>query len=230
MVILEHQKKWRTHPFNLIVLAILYTIAIVSADSYQDYVFVLIIAYINLTLLTKGIKYKALAIFTLSLIPILLATLLSSYLFANVTSLYRLNLALLLSLRYFCLAIIPFSFTIHTSYPDVLNYLMQKKLIPVKIAYPVLAAFNSFYFLLEEFKRIQIANKMRYGKNLTSPRILLTLMEAASRYAHNLSISMHSRNLNGDKTFVTPYPKLTNRDYLLWGINLFFIGGGIIML
>lgn len=208
------------HPLLFVVIPILLLGAVFSMNHIWQYVVVITIAGCNLLLLVRTVRYHILIIFTLCLLPVIFAVFVSSYFFSHYSIISKTDTALLLSIRYFSLAIISFAFTIHTPFAYVFKYLMQHKILPVKIGYALLAAFNSFYFLAEEFRRMQIAYKMRYSKNHISLLIFITLLTAAARYAHNLSISMYSRGINNYKTFVHKIPNLKLQDYILSSINL----------
>jgi energy-coupling factor transporter transmembrane protein EcfT len=147
----------------------------------------------------------------------------SAYLFNNSGSLSAAKLANLLIMRYLSIALISYSFAIHTPFAKLFDYLIEHKICSVKIGYSLFAAFNSLIFLSEEFKRIQTAYKMRYGKNFISPLVFISLLTTAARYAHNLSISMYCRGINHYKTFVVKTPKLNFFNYALWLINLVII-------
>jgi hypothetical protein len=202
------------------VLPTLFIISIFCANNVWQYLLILLIAYINLLLIISTVKYRFIIIFILCLLPVLIAIYLSSYFFTNGNFLAKINIADFLTIRYFSLALISFTYSIHTPFAFVFNYLMQRKIFSIRIGYAILAAFNSFHFLAEEFRRIQIAYKMRYGKNCYSPIIFIALLTTAARYAHNLSISMYSRNINKHKTFVSVIPDIGYKVYILWVLNL----------
>lgn len=211
----------RFHSLNFVILPALFLISIFCANNIWQYLIILNIAYFNLLLIARPIKYRILIIFILCLIPVLSAVFLSSYFFAEAANtLSKIYTAQLLTTRYFSLAVISFAFAIHTPFPLVFDYLIKNKILSVKIGYAILAAFNSFYFLGEEFQKTQNAYKMRYGRNYISPSVFIALLSAAARYAHNLSISMYSRGINNQKTFVNSIANLKPIDYFLYLINL----------
>ncbi len=210
----------KAHPLNFLVLPTLFIIAIFSVNNIWQYLIILGIAYFNLLLIVRKIKYRILVIFILCFTPVLLAIFISSYFFTNGDSIAKINMADLLTARYFSLSLISFAYSIHTPFSSTFNYLIERKVLSVTIGYAILAAFNSFHFLAQEFGRIQISYKMRYGKNCYSPIILIALLTTAARYAHNLSISMYSRGLSKYKTFAFSSPKIRYFDYILWVVNL----------
>ncbi len=205
------------------VLPIIFIIAIFSAKNIWQYLGILAITYFNLLLIVGRLKYRMLIIFSLCMLPVLIAVFLSSYFYTDGSVAFKINMAKLLSVRYFSLGIVSFAYSIHTPYSLTFNYLIERKILPVKIGYSLLAAFNSFHFLAQEFGRIQISYKMRYGKNCYSPIILIAFLTTAARYAHNLSIGMHSRGLDKHKTFVFAAPRLRYVDYILWIVNIIAI-------
>jgi energy-coupling factor transporter transmembrane protein EcfT len=199
-------------------------IAIFTINNIWQYFAILSMAYLNLMFLTKKIKYKIITLFILVLTPALVGIFLSSYLFAiNTIFIAKIDTALLLTMRYFCLTVISFTFAIHTQFTLVFNYLIEKKILSVKIGYAIFAALSSFYFLGEEFNKIQTAYKMRYNKTSYSPIILIALLTTAARYAHNLSISMYVRGINNHKTFVYSSKNLNFIDCILCIVNLAII-------
>lgn len=212
----------KLHPLNFLILAIFYIGATFFAHTFQQYTMILIATGINIAILSNQIKFKAVLIFVLSLTPVLCAMFISGYFYASDIS-HRQDIAYYLTLRTFCLAFVSFTFSIHTPYQMLINYLMQKKLLSVRIGYSLLAVFNSFHHLGDEFKRVQLAYKMRYHKRFLSPRVIITLLTVAARYAHNLSISMHSRGLNNKKTFIEKTTALKLYDYLFWLVNIYGI-------
>lgn len=214
--------KIRFHPIAYLILPTIYLLATFIAKEYQTYLLIVIMIIINLLIIEKRIKYKAMLIFLLSMTPIIIATFLSGYFFAVNLQHQQLS-GYNIALRTFCIAFVSFSFSIHSPYPSIINDLMQRKIISINIGYALLAAFNSFTQLIHEFNKIQLAYKMRYHKTMISPKIIISLLVVAARYSHNLSISIYSRRLNKNKTFIQPLIPIRWFDYLLWFANLYLI-------
>lgn len=207
------------HPLNFIVLNILYICTIYKISYCPYYIVILILAYLNLNILTKQIRYRNIGIFLIGMLPIMIVAFLSSYLYAK-NSNSAIHTAFFLSFRYFCLTLIAFSFSIHIPYTALLSYLMQRKILSINIGYALLAAFNSLSHLGEEFNRIRLSNKMRSNKWIINPGTLISLLVATVRYAQNLSINLHNRKLNPHKTFVMKINPLKHVDYAICIVNL----------
>lgn len=220
----------KLHPFAFLILPLLGIASIFSLKTSQGYLLTLFIMLLNLIILTSNIKWKKLGLFSLILIPALAAMFISSYWFVpteNLTNLSLINVPQLrlqhssdLTLRLYSLALISFSFMLHMPKENVLLNLMQRRIVSVKIGFSLLAVFNAFEYLAAEFNRIQLAYKMRFKKNYLSPKILLPLLVAAARYAHNLSISMYNRGLNQERSYIQPTIKFSRYDGGLILINL----------
>lgn len=213
----------RTHPITFVILLFVYVngclfINDISMRSVYQYISLIFLSILNLLFLSK-LKWKNVLWFTLSLIPVLIATFISSYAFAA-TSNNKLQLAQNLTTRILSIAIISFIYSTHTPYPALINYLMQRKFLGVRIGYSLLAVFNSFTYLTSEFLRIRAVYKIRYHKKYLSPRIIIPLFISASRYAHRVSISLYSRGLNENKTFHNPIARIDLKNIIIWFINI----------
>jgi energy-coupling factor transporter transmembrane protein EcfT len=166
--------------------------------------------------------------FSVALIPALIAMFASSYWFADgITGVNlvtnhsdKIELSWLLSIRLYLLAMISFGFMLHAPQEKIILNLLQQKLLPVNLGFALLAVNNAVNYLTEEFKRIQIAYQMRYQRRSFSPKIILPLLVAASRYAHHLSISMHSRGLNNVRSYHQPAAKFSQIDIFVVALNI----------
>lgn len=224
----------KLHPLAFLILPLLGIASIFSLKASEGYLLTLFVMLLNLILLTTHVEWKKLGLFSLILTPALSAMFISSYWFVPTENLININLinttqlrlqhSTALTLRLYSLALISFSFMLHMPKESVLLNLMQRKILSVKIGFSLLAVFNAFEYLADEFKRIQLAYKMRFRKNYLSPKILLPLLVAAARYAHNLSISMYNRGLNQERSYMQPTIKFSRYDGGLILINL-----GVIM-
>lgn len=148
---------------------------------------------------TKEFKYKYLGLFSLSLIPPLFGYLLASYYFSENSLLQNITLVL----RLFCLSIISFTYIIHLHSEQLILEFMKRRIISSKVGFALIATNNAFIALHKEFNKIQISYQMRFGKKFISPSIVIPLLVAASRYAHNISISLYSRGIMAQRTFYT---------------------------
>lgn len=216
------------NPLNYLILAILNFIVLFMHHSWHGYLCLILLSIINWYLLAYTIHWKKLIKFSLILLPALIAMFISSYYFApadglntnNLNQSLQLNQSIILTLRLFTLAFISFGYMLQMPKEQVILNLMQRKIVSVKIGFSLLAVFNAFNYLGQEFQRIQIAYQMRYQQRYLSPKIILPLLVAAARYAHNLSISMYNRGLNQQRSYYYPLVKLTNKDIVLVGVNV----------
>lgn len=224
------QTQINLHPFNFIILQILGLAATFLCNSLHGYLLIITIMFINLVILVRSqLKVKVLFWFSLSLAPALIAMFISSYLFARHADLANLITvqdntilmqSLTLTLRLFTLSLVSFAFMYHMPKEITIQNLMQYRLISVRIGFSLLAVFNAVDYLKSEFARIQIAYQMRYKKRYLSPKIILPLLIAAARYAHSLSISMHSRGLNPNRTYLTERMDFRLTDLLVCVVTL----------
>lgn len=206
---------------NYLITPILLLAATALYSSYQGYLFCLLIAMINLVLLTRGIHWKKLLLFCLCLIPAVGASYLTGHLFtaSNDLEMSQTN-ALNLSIRLFTIAMISFAFMIHMPKEKIMLELMQRKILPVTIGFGLLSTLNAFSHFADEFRRIQIAYQMRYQRSFYSPKIILPLLVASARYAQNVSISMFNRGLNKKRSYLHKIDKFGAIDYLLLLLNV----------
>lgn len=217
----------RFHPLNFIIIPLIWLSAAFSAKHAYCYGLILFIAGLNLVILNTKISWRNLGWFSVCLSPALAALFISSYLFVgpipttmHISKEDHLMFSCILCLRLFTLSIVSFAYMYHLPKERVILSLAQTKILPVKIAYSLLAVFNAFTYLGQEFKRIQLAYQMRYQQLKIAPIVIFPLLVAAARYAHSLSISMYNRGLNQNRSYYNQQPKLNYRDYLLWTINL----------
>ena len=222
--------KQKLHPFEFLLLPLLGLVSIFSLHTWQGYLLTLILMALNLVILNHQVKLKKLAVFSLILLPALGAMFASSYWFAPADGLnvlsgqnnshQQLIQSANLTLRLYSLALISFAFMLHMPKESVLLNLMQRKILSVKIGFSLLAVFNAFEYLADEFQRIQLAYRMRFKKNYLSPKILLPLLVAAARYAHNLSLSMYNRGLHQGRSFQQPKINFSRYDGGLILLNI----------
>ena len=227
--------KHKLHPFEFLLLPLLGLVGIFSLHSWQGYLLTLLLMALNLVILNSRLEWKKLVAFSLILLPALGAMFASSYWFAPADGLnvltghnnshQQLIQSANLTLRLYSLALISFGFMLHMPKESVLLNLMQRKILSVKIGFSLLAVFNAFEYLADEFQRIQLAYRMRFKKNYLSPKILLPLLVAAARYAHNLSLSMYNRGLNQGRSFQQPKINFSRYDGGLIILNIGLIAG-----
>lgn len=194
--------KLNLHPLNYLLILILGIVAIFTASSMAQYIVIDVLLLVIISIYSK-IKLKTIMIFTIFLIPALFSYYLSTYIFGVAK-----DEVFLLIIRLASLSLISFIYVIHIPHEKLMNEIMQRKFLPIPISFAIIATFNAFIYLKNEYSKIQLAYKMRFGKISISPKLILPLMVSAARYAHHLSISMYSRGLNEKRSFYqikTPY-------------------------
>lgn len=204
------------HDLYLIILALAYLAIIILNQNIAFYWIILACGFLNISMFRR-VKYKLLFVLTLWLIPLAIAIVITSYFFVKTTfdtsviRLFSRNVSLTLTTVMISSAI---------DFEQLLLYLMQRRVLPVKLGYPLLAMMNSLSFLLAEFKRIKDAYLMRFGSKKYSIRMLYPVLVSAARYAFVAGISLESRGLNQHKTYVRPVRsfKLSETIYLITNI------------
>lgn len=200
-----------------LVLAFIYIVAILFSNSIMLDFMLLGLTLLNLVCMVK-LKIRYIIYFILLLIPGQCSIFIMTLIFSNhhstnyidwIWQFFHLKIAypvlkdaIFLSSRVFCLSLISFMWVIHIDFEQAILYLMQIKWLNITIGYSLFAMVNAFKFMQKEFKRILIAYRMRKLKFEFLLRIIYPLMVSATRYAHCVSLSMESRGLNKDKTFI----------------------------
>ncbi len=110
--------------------------------------------------------------------------------------------AIRLTVRSFCMSMISLTYVTSIQYNKLVVSLMQNFKLHTHIGYSLLAAFNAFYHLKDEYKRIRLINKQRFGKKTKSIKLIFPLLVSAGRYSSQAGLSLSSRGLNQDKTFL----------------------------
>lgn len=210
----------KLHPFNYILLPILGIIGLFNSAHIYAYLLIDIAMLINLIIFHRNLQWKMLAIFVISLIPAIVSFYISSKMFGTNLDAER---SVSLSTRLFSLAILSYSYILHTPKEELIINLTQRKILNVTIGFSLLAVFNAFEQLSKEFRKIQLSYQMRFGKRYLSPAILFPLLVSAARYAHCLTISMYTRGINNDRSYYSPKIKYTTFDWSILITNLILI-------
>ena len=142
----------KIHVLDFMFVPLLWLITILLTERISAYILILAISTANLLLMTNKIQFKKLGWFCLSLIPVVLAMFLSTYWFAKSTAgmdivQFKLLLAGSLSLRLLVLSLVSFAFMLHARSDKIILYLIQRKILNVKVGYALLSAFNTFNYL-----------------------------------------------------------------------------------
>lgn len=225
---------YRVHPYLFVIIPAIGIIGVFCAASWLTYGLILLLMFANLPLFSRKLQFKRLVIFSLFLLPALSAMFAGSYFYGQVpehvqslqqNGATKNQLALLLCLRLYALAIISFAFTLHMPRLRLIYNLLQQRLLPLNIGFALIAVNNAISYLKQEFYRIQIAYQMRFQKRSYSPRIILPLLIAAARYAQQLSLSMQIRGLNNQRSYYHQRDKITAQDIMLVLLNLLVVAG-----
>lgn len=97
----------------------------------------------------------------------------------------------------------------------LLVQLMSTLRLNPEIGFSISAAVNAFPFLLDEYRRIRVAGKMKGRRGFTP----LPLLVSAGRYAFQLSLSMKSRGLSPERTFLR-VERVSVADIILIVLNM----------
>ncbi|MBN2830428.1 MAG: hypothetical protein JXR56_08925 [Candidatus Cloacimonetes bacterium] len=114
--------------------------------------------------------------------------------------------AIHLTLRSFCMSVISLSYVLSIKYDKLVYSLMQNLKLSTNIGFSLLASFNAFYHLKDDFVRIRLLNRMRFGKRVNPFRMLFPLLVGAGRYASQAGLSLESRGINKQRTYLVSVP------------------------
>ncbi len=221
----------KPNEITLFLLSLIFIFPILVFDSLRLDIALFFWAIINLAAF-KRLKLKPVFYFIVTISLPLVSVFFTTILYAKVggddrailflkikTTKSALNLALFLTIRTFALSFISFAFLIALKYDRFINSLMQIFKLPVSIGYSLLATFNAFYHLKNEFVRIRDVYRMRFGKRKNPLLLFFPIMVSAARYAYYAGLSLQSRGLNPQKTF---YKKESMKkiDFVILFVNL----------
>jgi energy-coupling factor transporter transmembrane protein EcfT len=218
------------------LLAFFYLIPILFSGKADFSLAIAFLALINVLVLTK-ISLKYLFLFLILLILPLLSVFVTTLLYSKnepnpeiihhfgaweITQTGWQN-AIFLASRSFSLSFVSFIFILCIKPTEFVFSLMQNWNLSVVIGYPIMVTFIAFEKLQIEFQRIRLANYMRFHKKIPLISMLIPLLVSASRYAYQTGLSLESRGLHPNKTFIDFY-YWHKRDTIVLLINLFQIG------
>ena len=113
-----------------------------------------------------------------------------------------LETALYLVSRTFSLTFISMSYVFAIRFDVMIFSMLQNFKLPVSIGYSLLSAVQAIAHLKDDYFRIRTAYKMRFGRNKSPLLLLIPLLVGASRYAYFAGLSLQSRGLNNNKTYL----------------------------
>lgn len=220
---------------SIFFIALLYILPVLFAENSNFLLLICSVAFLNLILVRK-LNYKYLGLFLLilaiPLISVFVSVLINSKLTANSQVLLSLggweiydtawHNAVFLTVRTFVLSFISVSYLLGIEYDDFVYSLMQNLKLPVSIGFALLATFNAFSFMHKEFQRIKLAYKMRFQKKILSLLLVFPVLVSAGRYAYYAGLSMESRGLQRDRTYLRKL-KFNKRDFSLVIVNILLV-------
>lgn len=205
---------------NYLLVPLMLLITVSFGKNWRYYLALILLALVNLMVINRRPAWKKLIYFSLILIPTLATGYLTAVIFKSSANVNDLNMiGLNFSIRLYALAIVSFIFISNMPRQEIMLDLMQRRILPVTIGFGLLVSLNAFSNFAKEFKRIQLAYQMRFGRKLYSPRIALPLLITATRYAQSASISMFNRGLNQQRSYHRTLQPINYLDYALWLIN-----------
>ena len=212
-------------------LTFIYTIAVLISPTWQICIYWVVLSQLQLILLGR-LRWKLVLIFLLLLLIPGISLFITSYLhlkegfdsysiiiWGRVFDHYRLTQSLYLAIRATALSVISFSYLIAIHYERLIYSLIQNLHFPVIWGYALLVAFNSAGNIQSELKRIQQAAMMRFSRKPLFYFYIIPLLVSATRYSQQAAMSIQSRGLSQDKSFIQS-EKLRFYDLLYLFINL----------
>ncbi|MCK4957037.1 MAG: hypothetical protein KAS49_05330 [Candidatus Cloacimonetes bacterium] len=222
----------KTNDLTFLFLAFLYLIPILFSDNAILSLSSLLLAIINISILRK-INLKILILMIAFLLVPIVSVFITVLLYtkgANTTpviasfcglKIYQaaFDNAIFLAARAFSLSVVSFVFLLVIKSDALVFSLMQNLKLPVAIGYSLMATFNAFFYMRDEFIRIRIAYKMRFQKKIFPLKLLIPILVSASRYAHFAGLTLESKGLHKEKTY-TEVHKWRYSDWLILLANL----------
>ncbi|MDP8220419.1 MAG: energy-coupling factor transporter transmembrane component T [Candidatus Stygibacter frigidus] len=212
-------------------LTFIYTMAVLISPTWQICVYWVGLSLFQLMILGR-LRWKLILLFSIFLLIPGISLMITSYLHLkgsfNSYSIillgrefdhYRLTQSLYLAVRAAALSLISFSFLTAIHYEKLIYSLIQNLRFPVIWGYALLVAFNSVGNIQAEFKRIQQAAMMRFSRKPLFYFYIIPLLVSATRYSQQAAMSIQSRGLSQDKSFINS-EKLRLFDMLFLIINL----------
>jgi len=200
---------------SIFLIALLYILPALFAENSLFLLLICSAAFVNLNLIRK-LNYRFLGLFLLvlaiPLVSVFISVLINSKLTASSQVLFELGSlqiydtawhnAVFLTVRTFVLSFISVSYLLGIDYDDFVYSLMQNLKLPVSIGFALLATFNAFSFMRQEFQRIRLAYKMRFQKRKMPLLLIFPVLVSAGRYAYYAGLSMESRGLRSERTYL----------------------------
>ncbi len=230
----------KLNEISILSVSFLFLIPILLTENEILVIFLTIMAISNLIII-KRFKYKIITYFVLMMLIPLLSVFFTTLFYTKditnseainffnfiKTNKYSLHLAIFLVIRTLSLSLISFSYMICLEYDKLIVSLIQNFKLPVTVGYSLLVTFNAFFHLKEEYFRIKNAYLMRFSKRKITFLLLFPIIVSAARYAYYAGLSLESRGLNGNKTFLEKFywNKNDTTYFLIIAISVLLIVG-----
>jgi energy-coupling factor transport system permease protein len=215
----------------LFILTFCYTLMVLFARDWSTCLFWLVLSLLQLQL-SGSVRWKYIFYFILLLAIPSISLFVTSYIHLKeeITGLplcimgleldqYRFDMSLYLTIRSGVLSLISFSFLTAIRYDQLIYSLIQNLGFPVRWGYALLVAFNSVSKLREEFIRIQQAALLRFSRKPLFYFYIIPLLVSATRYSQQAAMSIQTRGLSQDKSFIIKVKmRITDIAYLFINI------------
>jgi energy-coupling factor transporter transmembrane protein EcfT len=215
----------------LFSLTFLYTIALLFTNTWTGCIFWGVLSILQLSL-TGRIQWKYVIYFMLFLLLPSISLFITSYLhlktgttgqakelFGYVFDNYRLEMSLYLTVRAGMLSLVSFTFLTAIRYDRLTYSLIQNLKFSVNLGYALLIAFNAVGNIRAEFLRIRQASRMRLKKKPIYFSYVIPLLVSATRYSQQAAMSLQTRGLCRDKSYIID-ARLLKSDYIFLLINV----------
>lgn len=214
--------KLQIHPLIFLILNIIFVLTIIFTHNTILNLSIILLTIINTSIHTSNnIKFKYLYTILITLSLIFSSYYITAYIFSAKLSFYKI---IELSTRVIAITFTSILFTLQINFEDLVHYLMRKYKLSVKLGYALISAINSINNLYNEFNQIKIAYSMRYNKPINYFRIISSLFISAARFAYHNGISLSSRGLNINKTYIRNLIKINPNNYIILIINFIILG------
>lgn len=215
--------KVKIHDLTLFILACVYLLSILFNKNWYTNWYIVMLAFANIYVFTafNMRDVKILLIIVISLIPIAIATFFTTIFYTH--DLNKSDSCLLgvqLVSRMYVLVISSVIVLRAIDFEHLVLYCMQRLYLPVMIGYPLLSAINALKYFEVEALRIRNAYLMRFASKKLSILMLYSLLVSAARHAFHQGISMESRGLNANKTFVRQSKLWSKIDTMVLSLNI----------
>lgn len=207
------------HPMTFLILNIIFVIIMIFTHNYVLNITIILLTIIN-NIINKKIKLKYIVQILVMLSPLLLTYYITASIFSSKLTIYQI---IEMSTRIIAITLTSIVSVLQVNFEDLLHYLMRKYKLPVSLGYSLITAINAINHLINEFNQLKLAYQIRYAKNINYLKIIPNLFINAAKFAYYNGISLSSRNLHPNKTYIRPLLELKIIDYIIIAINFITI-------